>query len=128
LTWPLRQRWFWLLFFMLLLVLIIPFLVVGLLANLSTTTWFVVLIVLVAVWIINRGYRDWKRKKEEQTEDAKPTPIQNDAEHATVGTSEPAENKCTYCGKMYDAREEVCPYCGAEESPEEQTNDTPTQS
>ena len=85
---------------MLLLVLIIPFLVVGLLANLSTTTWFVVLIVLVAVWIINRGYRDWKRKKEEQTEDAKPTPIQNDAEHATVGTSEPAENKCTYCGKM----------------------------
>jgi ABC-type nickel/cobalt efflux system permease component RcnA len=115
------------LFLMLLLVLIIPFLVIGLLANLSPTTLFAVLIVLVAVWIINRGYRDWKRKKEEQTEDAKPTLLQIEAEPATVDTSEPAEIKCTLCGKMHDSKEEVCPHCGAKNSPEEQTNDTPTQ-
>ncbi len=119
-TWPLRQRWFWLLFFMLLLVLIVPFLVIGLLANSSPSTIFVLLIVLVAVWVINRSYRDWKRKQEAQREETEPTQPQKDVEPATVGTSEPAKIKCPHCGNAYDAKEDVCPHCGAKKPLEEQ--------
>jgi hypothetical protein len=105
---------------MLLLVLIVPFLVIGLLANSSPSTIFVLLIVLVAVWVINRSYKDWKRKQEAQREETEPTQPQKDVEPATVSTSEPAEIKCPHCGNAYDAKEDVCPHCGAKKPLEEQ--------
>ena len=104
------------LFFMLLLVLIVPLLVVGLLVNFSPSTIFVLLIVLVVVWVINRSYRDWKRKQEEQREETEPTLPQQDVEPAAASESEPAKIKCPFCGNSYDAKEDVCPHCGAKKT------------
>lgn len=105
---------------MLLLVLIVPLLVVGLLVNFSPSTIFVVLIVLVVVWIINRSYRDRKRKQEEQREETEPTPPQKDVEPATVSQTEPVKINCPYCGNAYDAKENVCPFCGGKKPLQEQ--------
>lgn len=87
LTWPLRQRWFWMLFFLLLLVLIIPFLVVGLLLNFSPGTIAVLLMILAVIWIINKSYTDWKRKQEEQLEMVETTSLQKDTPHAIYGAA-----------------------------------------
>jgi type VI protein secretion system component VasK len=120
LTWPLRQRWFWMLFFLLLLVLIVPFLVIGLLVNFSPSTLFVILVVLVVVWLVNRSYRGWKRKQDEQREEAESMPPQRDLEAENVSTSEPAKITCPYCGNAYDAKDDACPYCGRKKPSQEQ--------
>jgi biopolymer transport protein ExbB/TolQ len=101
------------LFFLLLLALIVPILVVGLLFSFSPTTIIVLLVVLVVVWVINRSYRDWKRKQDEQREGAEPALTQKDVEPAAISKSEPAETHCPYCGKTYDAKENVCSHWGA---------------
>jgi DNA-directed RNA polymerase subunit RPC12/RpoP len=108
------------LFFLLLLVLIVPFLVIGLLVNFSPSTIFVLLIVLVVVWLVNRSYRDWKRKQDEQREEAEPIPAQKDLEPKNSSTSEPAKIKCPYCGNAYDAKDDACPYCGGKKPSQEQ--------
>ena len=69
---------------MLLLALIVPFLVIGLLVNFSPSTLIVILIVFVVLWFINRSYRDWKRKQDEQREEAEPIPSQKDRNQASA--------------------------------------------
>ena len=63
-TWPLKQRWFWILFFFLLSVLVVPVLVVGLIFSFSPNALIVVLIVLVVVWIVVRSHRDARKERE----------------------------------------------------------------
>lgn len=76
--WPLRERWFWVLFGMLVAVLIVPFLIVGLIVRLVPASnlfgvliW--ILIVTVVIWLLLKGYRDWTEgKKKEQERKKRP--------------------------------------------------------
>jgi len=61
LAWPLRQKWFWMLFGMLVLAVILPLLLVGVIAN-SLGSLFVSLIVVLVIWVVFRSYREWVAK------------------------------------------------------------------
>ena len=80
------------LFSLLLFVLVIPFLVVGLLLNFSPGTIAVLLMILAVIWIINKSYRDWKRKQEEQLEMVETTSLLKDTPHAIYGGAISANN------------------------------------
>jgi putative Ca2+/H+ antiporter (TMEM165/GDT1 family) len=76
--WPLRERWFWILFGVLVAMLILPFLIVGLIDRLVPASNFfdvliLILIVVVVVWLLLKGYRDWTEgKKKEQEREKRP--------------------------------------------------------
>jgi type VI protein secretion system component VasK len=108
------------LFFLLLLALIVPFLVIGLLFNFSPSTIFVIFAVLVVVWLVNRSYREWKRKQDEQRGETEHMSPQKTLEPESVSMSEPAKIKCPYCGNAYSAKDDVCPYCGGRKPLQEQ--------
>jgi len=63
LTWPLKQKWFWMLFFVLLATIIGAFVVVLIVVSLWHTSLFLVLIVVLIVWFIYRSYRKWEADK-----------------------------------------------------------------
>ena len=66
LTWPLRQKWFWVLFFSLLAVLLGAFLVVFLIVSLSPQSLVLTLIVVLVLWVTVRSYRKWVTDKSEK--------------------------------------------------------------
>lgn len=61
-SWPLRERWFWLLFGFLLLLFILPFLIIYIIISLPP--WIVILFIIavVLVWACVKGYRDYVSK------------------------------------------------------------------
>lgn len=69
LSWPLKQRWFWVLFFVLLTVILLPFLIVQAVLSLNPSSLFLVLIIMIGIWIIVRSYRGWVKRKEKLSED-----------------------------------------------------------
>ncbi len=79
--WPLRERWFWILFGVLVAVLIVPFLIVGLIVRLVPASnlfgvliW--ILMVTVVIWLLLKGYRDWTEgKKKEQEREKRPEDV-----------------------------------------------------
>jgi uncharacterized membrane protein YqjE len=76
LTWPLKQRWFWMLFFLLTMVLIVPLLLLVVILTLSPSSIVVAFIVIVVVWYVFKSYRSWTAKKEEESGDSQPSPIE----------------------------------------------------
>lgn len=66
LTWPLRQKWFWMLFLALLAVLLGAFAVVSLIAILSPASLFLMLIVVLVAWFVFRSYRKWVTSKSDE--------------------------------------------------------------
>lgn len=65
-TWPLRQKWFWMLFFALLAMLVGSFLVVFVIVSLSPASLFLVLILVVIIWFVFRSYRKWVFNKPDE--------------------------------------------------------------
>lgn len=65
-TWPLRQKWFWMLFLMLLAMVFGAFAVVFLIATLSPTSLFLTLIAVLIIWMVFRSYRKWVASKPDE--------------------------------------------------------------
>lgn len=59
LTWPLRQKWFWMLFLTLFAMLVGAFLVLYLVVSLSPPSVILMLVVVFVVWFVFRSYRKW---------------------------------------------------------------------
>lgn len=65
-TWPLRQKWFWMLFLALLVMLIGAFVVAFVIVSLSPTSLVLTLIVVLIVWFVFRSYRRWGASKPDE--------------------------------------------------------------
>ena len=72
-TWPLRQGWFWMLCFLLLFAIVGSFLLIGILVR-RPTVILLIIMVLGVIWIISRGYGDWKLKQWPEPEEEQPPP------------------------------------------------------
>lgn len=84
--WPLKERWFWILFGVLVAVLIVPFLIVGVIVMLVPASNLLgaliyILIVAAVIWLVLKGYRDWtegkkkKQKREKYPENVSSFPL-----------------------------------------------------
>lgn len=62
-SWPLKERWFWVLFGFFVAVLVLPFLVAYVLINLPPWIMVLALIVIILLWAVVRGYRDYVSKR-----------------------------------------------------------------
>ena len=71
LTWPLKQRWFWMLFFTILAAVLGAFVIVELIFALSPGSIVIALIVVLALWVILSSYRKWASEESEEDEEAK---------------------------------------------------------
>lgn len=69
LTWPLKQRWFWMLFFFFLAVILIPVLLVGFIFALGPSYFILILVLLVVIWYVFRSYRDWKASRQKEADE-----------------------------------------------------------
>ena len=70
LTWPLKQKWFWMLFFALLAGVLGSFVIVELIFALSPGSIIIALIVVLALWVILRSYRKWVSDKSAEDAEA----------------------------------------------------------
>jgi len=68
LTWPLRERWFWMLFILFVAMAILPLLLIGVILYLSPSSLFLTLLVAVALWFIFRSYKDWVEREDKERE------------------------------------------------------------
>ena len=84
--------------FLLLSAIIASFLVIGLLVTRAGAILLIVMI-LAVVWIIVKGYRDWKLKQEPQREEVKPAPPQQDLE-PVVARARSAEKTRTLASNL----------------------------
>jgi positive regulator of sigma E activity len=66
LTWPLKQKWFWMLFFKLLVILIGAFVVAFVIFTLSPTSLFLTVIAVLILWVVVRSYRKWVADRSEE--------------------------------------------------------------
>gem|GEM_PF-2193596 len=69
LTWPLKQRWFWMLFFTILAAVLGAFVIVELIFALSPGSIIIALIVVFMLWVILRSYRKWASEESEEEEE-----------------------------------------------------------
>jgi uncharacterized membrane protein len=65
LSWPLRQKWFWMLFIVLTSMLLLPLLIFWVVITLSPSSLFAMLIAVAALWVVVRAYRKWHMQKDE---------------------------------------------------------------
>jgi hypothetical protein len=62
-SWPLRQKWFWVLFGFFVVLLVLPFLVAYVLISLPPWLLMLALIVIILLWAVVKGYRDYVSKR-----------------------------------------------------------------
>jgi len=77
LTWPLKQKWFWMLFLALLAMLLGAFVIVFVIVTLSPSSIFLMLIVVLVLWFVVRSYRKWSASKPDEEHEVKNNSEQN---------------------------------------------------
>lgn len=68
-AWVLREEWYWIIVVAIILVFVLPLAIVWLILNLPPAARMIATIVIIVVWGVVAGYKDWlisKRKEEEK--------------------------------------------------------------
>jgi len=66
LTWPLKQKWFWMLFFALLAMVLGAFVLVFLVLTVSPGFIVLFLVAALILWVIVHSYRNWAEDRAEE--------------------------------------------------------------